>query len=188
MNKTLLITISMIAIIGIGSISMYASIEYTNQTTKSTPVNIVDEPKVEIISQAIGKVEIVSEEITKNHEMVRYLVNLTIKNYEKGDKEVSFLDKKLGFKVQDIGIRYAFILDANTWDVVAHFNPELVEKNLFDLVSPTETKEQIENALKTDGEIWIHYEFINPETDNIEPKTSLLMMHDEYVFGSGFYN
>ena len=188
MNKGLLITISILAILVVGSISMYASIEYTNQKTKSTPVNISNEPKVEIISQVIGKVEIISEEITKNHEFAKYLVNLTIENYENGDKEVSALDKKLGFKIQDLGIRYSFVIDANTWDIVAHFDPKFVGKNVFDVISPTETKEQIENTLDTDDEIWVHYEFINPETDKIEPKTSLFMMHDGYIFGSGFYN
>ena len=62
MNKGLLITISVIAIIGIGGISMYASIEYTNQTANTTPVNISNESKLEIISQMIGTDDIISEE------------------------------------------------------------------------------------------------------------------------------
>lgn len=34
----------------------------------------------------------------------------------------------------------------------------------------------------------MEYVFINPATGNPEPKRSILVLHDGYIFGSGFYN
>ena len=50
-----------------------------------------------------------------------------------------------------------------------------------------ESQEQIIETLKSDKEVWVHYEFMNPETDKKEPKTSLFKMYDNLIFGSGFY-
>ena len=34
---------------------------------------------------------------------------------------------------------------------------------------------------------WVEYVFHNPRTASDEPKTSYLVLHDGYIFGSGYY-
>jgi len=176
MNKGYLITIAMVAISVVGIVSIYASYEYSNQ--------LVDVEEIPEIPKIVDNTEV---ELTRNHEMSEMLVNLMIENYEKGNKEISSLDKKLGFKITGVGMRYGFVLDENEM-IVAHYNPKFIgQKNIAMSIS-IESKDQILSTLNNEGQIWIHYDFINPETKKIEPKTSFLKMYDGLIFGSGFYN
>ena len=181
MNKSILVIAAISAILVVGGIGMIISIDYSNQVQDSTPfVKTTSPPKI---------IQIIPvEELTANHNMTDFVIDLMIKNYDKGDKELSSLDRKLGFQIQDFGIRYGFVIDSNNYDIVAHFNPALVGENIFELVEFKESQAQIIETLKSDKQVWVHYEFVNPETDNKEPKTSLFKMYDNLIFGSGFYD
>jgi len=180
MKKDILVFSALAAILVVGVISIVASIDYTNQLQDSTPnVRSTSPPK---ITQTI-----VAEELTANHNMTDFVIGIMIKNYDNGDKELSSLDGKLGFKIQDYGIRYGFVVD-NNYDIVAHFNPDLVGENIFELTQFKESQEQIIETLKLDKQVWVHYNFTNPETNNKEPKTSLFKAYDNLIFGSGFYD
>lgn len=181
MKKDILVISALVAICVVGGISIISSIDYSNQVKDSTPyVRSTSPPEIIQI--------IVAEELTANHNMTNFVIGVMIKNYDKGDKELSSLDKKLGFKIQDFGLRYGFVLDSDNYDIVAHFNPDLVGENIFELTQFKESREQIIKTLKSDKEVWVHYEFVNPETNNKEPKTSLFKMYDNLIFGSGFYD
>lgn len=166
----------MISILVIGISSMYASYEYSNQLV--TVEKIPEIPKI---------VDTILEELTPNHDMSDLLVNLMIKNYDKGNKELSALDKKLGFKITGVGMRYGFVIDENEI-IVAHYNPKFIGEKSFAMSNSIESHQQISSALDMEGQIWVHYNFINPETTQVEPKTSLFRMHDGLIFGSGFYD
>ena len=182
MNKTYLIILSMTAILGIGGFGMYASWDYSNPS-----VEISRLPEPIIIEKVQEPITEKKEKSTVNHKMIIKVVDIMIENYDNGGKELSALDKKLGFKITGLGLRYGFVIDENS-EIVAHFNPIRVGLESYAMANSAESKQQIFSTLDKEGQIWIHYSFINPESDKLEPKTSLLKMHDGLIFGSGFYN
>ena len=83
---------------------------------------------------------------------------------------------------------YTFVLDRTTGQIVAHgANPDLVGMSAFDLTDPDKDIDTVNAELDAAGESWIRYVFENPDTGTDEFKHSLLVLHDGYVFGSGFY-
>ena len=178
MSKVILVIISIATILGVGGLGMLLSIEQTN----TQPVDTV------IVSKVIDTPQKASEVLTENHNSTIALVDIMIKIYDDGNQELSAIDQKLGYKIQGVGERYGFIWDAENVEILAHPSPDLVGRNLFDIISPNESKQEILTTLETDGQIWIHYDFINPENKQTEPKTTLLKLHDGLIFGSGFYN
>jgi len=172
MKNQYFIIISMVAIIIVGSIGLGLSFQYTPDT---------DRDKKERGQRVIA----IAEEITDDHELATKLVNHMIETYEEGDRQISALDGKLGFKVSGVEFRYGFVIDGEK--IVAHFNPTLIGENSFAIINSEESEEMIKDTLNYLGEVWVHYDFENPETGKVEPKTSLFKMHDGYIFGSGFY-
>ena len=82
---------------------------------------------------------------------------------------------------------YLFVLDREG-NIVAHgANPSLVGRAAFDLVKPDKTLDEINAELDSSGAAWVQYRFVNPVTGAQELKRSQLVLHDEYVFGSGVY-
>jgi len=125
---------------------------------------------------------------TKNHKMAKEIVTIVIGSYEKSNKDISALDEHLDFNVNSQYKRYAFVIDADTKKIVAHPNAELIGEGSFALINSSESVESIlENLENNDGH-WIYYDFVNPNTNEIEPKTSWFKLHDGLIFGSGFYN
>lgn len=55
-------------------------------------------------------------------------------------------------------------------------------------ISMLDEWESILKDLADTGKATAIYEFNNPATDAVEPKQALLVLHDGYIFGSGFYN
>ncbi len=125
---------------------------------------------------------------TKNHEIAKKLVNIVIELYEKSNKDISLLDNKLDFIVDSQYKRYVFVIDADTKKIVAHPNVDLIGENSFSLMNSSESEESILENLENNDGYWIYYDFVNPKTEKIEPKTSWFKLHDGLIFGSGFYN
>lgn len=164
----------MIGITIVGSVGLGLSFDYSDS------IEDTDE------KQKSSRVIAITEEITDDHKLATTLVNHMIKTYDEGNNQISALDGKLGFKISGAEFRYGFVID-NEGEIVAHFNPSLVGENSFALINSEESEEMIKNTLNYLGEIWVHYDFENPETEKVEPKTSLFKLHDGYIFGSGFY-
>ena len=82
---------------------------------------------------------------------------------------------------------YPFVLDYDTGVIVAHgSNPELVNvlsTSIADLDRPFDV---IRSDL-LEGHTWVKYTFENPATGTEQIKLSLFVLHDGYVFGSGYY-
>ncbi len=128
---------------------------------------------------------VIAETITEDHKRAQIVVKDLIEQYEEG---VDFDALELGFNFLGKYPAYGFVIDMDTKTIVAHPNEELIGQDSFALINSVESYEQIISTLNNDGKIWIHYDFENPEDGKIEPKTSLFELHDEYIFGSGFYN
>ena len=86
------------------------------------------------------------------------------------------------------GKYYSFVLDNNLDIILAHPREELINTPPTGLNSADISIRNIMDRLDQFGSIWIHYEFYNPETLNVDPKTAYLVKHGEYVFGAGFYS
>ena len=84
---------------------------------------------------------------------------------------------------------YPFVLDPETDTVVAHgSNPARVGATSVVLTQADKPKAQILEALAGGAGTWVEYTFNNPSTGMEEAKRSWLVMHDGYIFGSGYYN
>lgn len=83
---------------------------------------------------------------------------------------------------------YPFIYTLDGRVLVAHgANPDLVGEALDDLIKPDRPFEEISADLERDGWAWMKYTFPNPATGQEERKTSWLVLHNGYVFSSGYY-
>ena len=126
-----------------------------------------------------------AETITEDHKRAQIVVDGLIEQYNDG---IDFDSLQLGFNFNAQDPMYGFVIDMSTKDIVSHPNEELIGEDSFALINSVESEKQIISILNNDGKIWVHYDFENPQTGEIEPKTSLFELHDEYIFGSGFYN
>lgn len=125
---------------------------------------------------------------TENHKLAQQVVTIIINTYEKSDKDLSILSNSLDMNINSKHKRYGFVIDFDTQKIVAHPNPDLIGQDSFALINASESKESILENLENSEGHWIYYEFTNPNTGNIEPKTSWFKLHDGLIFGSGFYN
>lgn len=126
--------------------------------------------------------------LTEDHDRAQLAVEIAIESYENVDKDVSELNQYLDMNFNSLHKRYAFVIDYDTQKIVAHPNIERIGVDSFAIINASESTDSIlENLEKNEGH-WIYYDFENPETGNIEPKTSWLRLHDGLIFGSGFYN
>lgn len=83
---------------------------------------------------------------------------------------------------------YTFVLDLDTQEVVAHGAiKEHVGQTSVSLTESDKPFEQIKAELESDGNSWVTYTFVNPETGQNQIKVSFVALYDGYVFGSGFY-
>jgi signal transduction histidine kinase len=126
--------------------------------------------------------------LSEDQKTAKMLVDQVIKKYDDEEKDLSALENHLDFNVNSKIHRYAFVIDYETQKIMAHPNSELLGQNSFALINSSESEESIlENLKKSDGH-WVYYNFTNPETGDVEPKTSWFKLHDGLIFGSGFYN
>ncbi len=82
---------------------------------------------------------------------------------------------------------YVFVV-AEDGTMAAHgANRALIGENLIEMTDPTGTR-LIEKIVEVDDEGWVDYQFLNPETEAIEPKQSyVIQVDDQYSVGVGAY-
>ena len=83
--------------------------------------------------------------------------------------------------------RYPFVADPDTIKVVAHGrDPTRVGATSVVLTNSTVSLEEF-RSLNEDQGVWTEYVFLNPATGLESSKRSWIVMHDGYLFGSGYY-
>ena len=101
---------------------------------------------------------------------------------EKGHDEVIRLINEEKFLWD--GEEYVFVIDAVTETIKAHpVSPFLIGVRVASLADGSLTVLLLADA---DGK-WVEYEWLNPETSNVEPKTSWVKLSGRYIYGSGVY-
>lgn len=82
---------------------------------------------------------------------------------------------------------YPFVLDLNSTTVVAHgANPDRVDTISVTLTNSTVSLETFRDLEQGEG-LWAEYTITNPATGTESLKRSWLVLHDGYLFGSGYY-
>lgn len=162
--------------ISVTSIALYSVYDdYTTNETDNSDISIQE------------KLTTSQDKINKDYQNAQIIVNLVIKNYDKNNQEIESIMNNLGFNINSVNKKYVFVYEMDTKNMVAHPNPDLIGKNVFDLVEVLVPLDQINSELTSDGESIMRYEWINPETSTEQVKTSYLKLHDGLVFGSGYF-
>ena len=85
---------------------------------------------------------------------------------------------------------YPFVLDSDFLILANGADTQYVGKNSFDVISnPEKNAEQIMTDIRLSPTMstWSTYEFVHPETGETGEKKAILIMHDDYIFGAGYY-
>jgi cytochrome c len=124
-----------------------------------------------------------------NTEEAQGLVKKAIAFYKAEGKEKAFseISNPQGkFAKADL---YVFVYDMKGVAMARPVQKGLIGKNIIDLKDPDGkffVKERID-IVKTKGQGWQDYKFLNPSTNKTETKTAYVEGHDNYVFGCGVY-
>ena len=102
------------------------------------------------------------------------------------------LMKKINAKDGDYvqGELYMDIRDLKTGIVLAHpYNPSIVGKDLTDVPDANGKKyrREIIELAAAKGKGWVDYQYKNPTTGKIEPKTTFIQRVDDVVLEAGIY-
>ena len=99
-------------------------------------------------------------------------------------------DKTIDF-VNSIGTTdtsYPFILSPTDYTVLAHgADPTRVGEISVSLTDSDKPAEVIIDELQNNEGTWVEYVFSNPSTGMDQNKRSWLVLHDDLIFGSGYY-
>ena len=89
---------------------------------------------------------------------------------------------------QQTGTVYPFVLDAETFEMVANGAFSDLDGVVPDTIAYADRPVgDILSDLLLNGETWVEYVATNPNTDTGQLKRSWLHLHDGYIFGSGYY-
>ncbi|SDC46888.1 Single Cache domain 2-containing protein [Massilia sp. PDC64] len=107
----------------------------------------------------------------------------------KGKEEVM---KRITAKDPDFvqGSLYIDMRDVKTGIVLAHpYNPSIVGKDLLDVPDANGKKyrREIIELAAAKGKGWVDYQYKNPTTGKIEPKTTYILLVDGVVLEAGLY-
>ncbi len=85
-------------------------------------------------------------------------------------------------------IIYPFVVDAQTWDLVAHGGlPERVGVCCAAPIAASNDLDAAREALEQNPGIWLEYTFYNPVSERDEYKRVWLSTYDGYTFAAGYY-
>ncbi len=88
------------------------------------------------------------------------------------------------------GSLYIDMRDLYTGIVLAHpINPSIVGKDLTDVpdASGKKYRREIINLAQKSGKGWVDYQYKNPTSGKIEPKTTYILRVDDIVLEAGIY-
>ena len=107
--------------------------------------------------------------------------------YQGKEKAIAEIRKPRG--MFDKGELYVFAYDLNGVMLAHPKNPELIGKNLIavpDNEGKLFRKEIVEKA-KTKGSGWVDYVYLNPETNELEHKTTYFQKEGDIIISCGAY-
>ncbi len=87
------------------------------------------------------------------------------------------------------GALYVFIFDKDTFMLAQPFNQSLIGRKMGE-VTDADGKYMVKEMVavaKAKGIGWVDYQFKNPKTNEIAPKSTYVELADEVVVGCGFY-
>ena len=88
----------------------------------------------------------------------------------------------------ELATEYAFVLDSTTLNTVAHGAfPLRVDAEYDSLREADKSLEQIIVELNENEGAWVAYMSENPDTRTEQLTRAYLSLHDDYIFGSGYY-
>ena len=107
----------------------------------------------------------------------------------KGKEEMM---KRINAKDPDFvqGALYVDMRDIKSGIVLAHpYNPSIVGKDLTDVpdASGKKYRREIINLAQKSGKGWVDYQYKNPTSGKIEPKTTYILRVDDVVLEAGLY-
>ena len=117
------------------------------------------------------------------------MVDKAIALYKAQGKEKTFAeisDPNGRFKKGDL---YVFVYDMKGTGIAPPVSKGLIGINMIDFKDPDGklyVKERID-LVKTKGNGWQDYKFLNPTTNKSENRTAYIEGYDNYVFGCGAY-
>ena len=82
---------------------------------------------------------------------------------------------------------YILMTDENDIYVAHPVRPDFIGKDIKDIPGLDGTPIGAEIAMATGAGLWIAYDWLNPESGEIERKRTWAIRHDGYLFGSGYY-
>ena len=155
-------------------------IPITKDSSKYPSLKIAESPPVSYSTRVLAE--------DADYLTAKKIVNNVIFRYDENNKKIPGLTPSLTFHISDITIKYAFVWEMKTKDIVAHPDSSLVGKNVFrDVITTNEPLDQINSELMTFKQTKITYEWKNPETSKMETKVSYLKLYDGLIFGSGYF-
>jgi cytochrome c len=88
------------------------------------------------------------------------------------------------------GDLYVFAYALSDGANIAHpFNPKLIGKNFLEVPDPDgkHFRKEIWNQAKTQGAGWVDYKYVNPNTKQVESKTTYSQKVGEIILSCGVY-
>ena len=82
---------------------------------------------------------------------------------------------------------YVFVVDTGTGRTIGHFNPDLRNRDPALRVDPTGSFYGDDLLVATEEGAWIEYVIRNPGTGEDSRKHTWAVLHDGYIFASGWY-
>ncbi len=83
---------------------------------------------------------------------------------------------------------YPFIVDADDMIILADGDDRTkVGSPASAILNSDKSLDQIFSEIEEKGYTWISYKFNNPATDTVQTKNTLLIIHDDFMFGAGYY-
>lgn len=116
------------------------------------------------------------------------LVEQAIGEYHKKGADIAFDDFNDSGTYHD-GELYVFVLTADTAEIVAHgAAKDMIGKSGFDVIDRNGLNiGELFTTKVTDQGVWVTYDWLNPTTQEVEPKLSWLKSYDNLIFGVGVY-
>ena len=163
------IIIAIIAVIGLNS----------GETLDASSGDIIGLEGTDTIEKQIHEIQSTDPDDIMMKDHIKQLVQLTIDQYDGDLSSITTIE---------FGEHYSYVLSENLDEILIHPNSKVIGTEPVGVTHANISLEIIKETLKTQGEIWIDYVYLNPATGDDENKRSLLVLHEGYVFGSGYYN